>query len=774
MTNGGIYGIIVALIGLAWRHGGRIIGGSAARAEDGHTMDTQCKATRRGGDKQQVRQIIQRVKLVAVLILALVTTCGDGAQRPGHCGRWSYARCGACPALQTYHSHDAPLAGRGCRRRSRGMADAFTCSATPATESVTAQNDIYGEGGTTGCRSERPLGRDGACPALQLHHSPDAPLTGRGCWRRKRRLWAAPPHVAALAMGSGRRLRLLIAIIVTDGAATPVASSGHAGAVSFPCRLGSGSVNRYCEWPHAWDGACPALQLYPTIVVPQLERHGWWWKRVSWAAPPQNAAFASGAIVGHGHHLAWDRAQPAGAPARGKSSRDVVDCWHPAQCNPNHGRRRCDLEAFIAGLATDVACAAYMLMADPFSTDSSNITIRLRPIFAARRVARARVPAARGVPYNDMGVRYVSDIVANSQHFASLDELRAFARGMDMRNCINAVILLDHMASKRRPDRFVARGQHVQGDDPDARTPTTLRRHQQISINPNRDGRDRVVIHHRDPSKDGDRDRLDKDWNAPPPSSPPSSPHPPININGYGSDERRDIVSYDEQRKGVEEGSSGKVTCRVRRSAQRNLSMRMSIQPSIRTTNESGAGGKEDPNTTYCDITICDAGCAGGDGGDGLRDGWMHGGRGNGEPGNDDAPTSLPNPPRTYICTARGHTEGGDERRQDMSMQVARRHMPSSIRSETSNETKGHLSNTVNAKRTGGGTRRRHRGEVSPCPRRVTCDIEVMSCRNGGYGMARMDPPGHGRDGSNGTPTTPKTPPHRHPHGRRRGAQSCF
>ncbi len=183
------------------------------------------------------------------------------------------------PSLQLHLPVDIPLTSHGCRGWNRRTVDSAMDGPTK-----------FRMCGTICRRSERPQDRAGECPTLQLYHHGDAPLTGRGCWRRKRGSVASPtPGPAALAMGG-------IGVTPSSWAASAAAagkwpwrspSRSVAGRASYredtgrkhrwkrrgPISITDGGVNgRRGSWALQADGL-PSLLMHRPLEMP-LAGHG--------------------------------------------------------------------------------------------------------------------------------------------------------------------------------------------------------------------------------------------------------------------------------------------------------------------------------------------------------------------------------------------------------------------------------------------------------------------------------------------------------------------
>ncbi len=143
-----------------------------------------------------------------------------------HDGCSSLAWDGRGPAQPTYLPVDAPFAGRGCRRRSRGLVAAPPYIVTVADNRgwlvslptwpmmagpVSANSAFYGlsvQCRVDGRRSQRPCGTRGWRPALQMHPTGEAPLARSGCWWRNRGCVVQPRSRLALTTGGSASVAL--------------------------------------------------------------------------------------------------------------------------------------------------------------------------------------------------------------------------------------------------------------------------------------------------------------------------------------------------------------------------------------------------------------------------------------------------------------------------------------------------------------------------------------------------------------------------------------
>ncbi len=444
---------------------------------------------------------------------------------------------------------------------------------------------------------------------------------------------------------------------------------------------------------------------------------------------------------------------------------------------------------FVGGSGADFVRILHWWAVSDYGVHVNGPSFQVKLVLAARRVDKARVPAARARGSMTFGQYVIVAAIYQGRWFCDALLLRDIiycSAAASSHGCPIAVVLL---LSGAVPD--VAQCTMTPPTDPDPGCGQERSPHRRHIKDPDRDGRDRVGDLHHDHCHDrdwhSDRDWTDKQWT--PASFPPSSPPRP-----HQADKRRGrpIVSCDGQHgKEEEEGRKG-FTGQVEGSALSRFVHRCQIFSSSSYEFRNGAReDEEEADTTQGDITICDAGGAVADAecGEGSHHGWMSadvggdGGAGgeagvggdksglgvrlvperwnligcanvDGERGGDvedhddsnerrsDAPP-LPLPPTwTNARSINGHTGRGDERRQDISKQHTRRHKPSSTRSET--ETAESITDTRNVsdpwrsppmpqkskKATGGGTR--------PS---LTCDIEHMCRCHGGCGMVHDGPP---------------------------------
>ncbi len=310
---------------------------------------------------------------------------------------------------------------------------------------------------------------------------------------------------------------------------------------------------------------------------------------------------------------------------------------------------------FFADLGASFVAVANGIAAGVGGTDHCRVTVRLKIVVMARRVSQARLPMARGGARTAVHDLPVAAVLVQGIRLASVEALRDFICERGARGCspqhVDAIAFLGRSTDVYPPGTRSARGTISHGAAPLKCQGSSALRVQSrpgesqvsrpvtnITIDLDRDGRDRVVHHHRDRPRDDDRD-CHCDHRPQLSSSLPSSLPPRSR-----SDVRRDaVVSYNYQRK--EEGWRNSARASPFRTRRRFEESNEQVYMMPSRSESAGEGGQEDsdPNTTHCDITMGDVGAAvGGDGACGGNDGWMNNGLDDATPNGAPPSSFLP------------------------------------------------------------------------------------------------------------------------------------